>query len=718
MFKRNNFRRTLISSAILLTAAHSTTLLAQEIDGLEEVTVFAQKIPYRGDTPLESLPQQVQVLSGDVLVELGKVEFQNALDLAGGVARQNSFGGLWDSFAIRGFAGDENLPSGYLINGFSGGRGYSGNRDTSNIETVEVLKGPGSALYGRGEPGGTVNIITKKPQFEKEGYVKASAGRYDSYRIEGDYTNKFSDSVAFRLNGAYKDAGSFRDTITSKRTVLTPSALFLLSDKTSLNYELEYLKQEQPFDRGIIAIDYDPAALPVSRFFGEPSDGPIEIKAIGHQFLLQHDLTADWSLLAGLGYRASSFQGLSSDTELAGSRQILTRTSIQAANNAVPNEFLNRQIRYRDYDATDLSARVELTGTLETGSWKHHVLVGVDSYKYELDFLQLRWRDNFNESTYFVSVDHPVYGQPGQEPGPNVDRLENQDAVGIYFQNQIDLSEQWKMLLGYRYDDFSQEVENRLNNSVSKQDQTASSPRFGLVYEPAENVSIYASYASGFRPNGGSDFFGNIFEPEESKSYELGIKFSALDGALSSTIALFKMEKSNILSSDPNPDHSGSSLALGEAESKGVEVEVSGQLSDTLSMLFSYAYVDAATKNEQINPDWLVTIPAGSPLINVPKNSANLLLTKQLELGGSPSTIGFSLNYVDDRLGETIDPDYILPSYTLLNVFGSYQATEKVKFTLNIDNITDEKYYVSSYHKWWTTPGSPMSYTLGVQYSF
>ncbi len=159
--------------------------------------------------PLESLPQQVQVISGDMPDQLGKVSFQGALDMAGGLARQNSFGGLWDSFAIRGFAGDENLPSGYLINGFSGGRGYSGNRDTSNIETIEVLKGPGSALYGRGEPGGTINVVTKKPQFEKDGYINASIGNYSTRRVEADYTNKVSDSVAFRINGAYKRCRQF-----------------------------------------------------------------------------------------------------------------------------------------------------------------------------------------------------------------------------------------------------------------------------------------------------------------------------------------------------------------------------------------------------------------------------------------------------------------------------------------------------------------------------
>ncbi|MDG2115298.1 MAG: TonB-dependent siderophore receptor [Porticoccaceae bacterium] len=713
-------RRSLMCSAVCLALAPSG--LAQESDGsydLEEVVVVSQKQPYRGDVPLESLPQQVQVISGDLINQLGKNEFQGALDMAGGVARQNSFGGLWDSFAIRGFAGDENLPSGYLINGFSGGRGYSGNRDTSNIETIEVLKGPGSALYGRGEPGGTINVVTKKPQFEKEGYINASIGNYSTRRVEADYTNKLSDSVAFRINGAYKDAGSFRDTIETKKLDLTPSLLFVLSDKTSINYELEILDQETPFDRGIVAIDLDPEVVDVETFYGEPQDGPIKIKATGHQFLLQHDLDSGWSVLAGLGYRESSFEGLSSETELSGSRQILTRTQIQEAEGVGANQRVNRQRRERDYDATDLSARLELTGTFESGSMKHHFLAGVDAYDYELDTIQNRWRDGFQTSTYYVDLNNPIYGQAqDQVLGPNTDRLETQEAFGIYFQDQIDVSDRWKVLLGLRYDDFSQEITNRKNDpaTVSTSEETALSPRFGVTFEATDNVSLYASYAEGFRPNSGADAYGNNFDPEESKSYEVGMKLASMDGRLNTTIAWFKMDKSNILTADPV--NAGESAALGGAESKGLEIDITGELSDSVDMVFSYAYVDAGTTSELWNFDWWVTLPAGSELVNIPENSANLMLNKRFNLNGADANLGFTINYVDDRLGETIDPTYRLPSYTLLNVFGSYQMNKRVKLTMNIDNITDEKYYVSSYHKWWTTPGMPTSYTLGVTYDF
>ncbi|WP_308366562.1 MULTISPECIES: TonB-dependent siderophore receptor [unclassified Microbulbifer] len=672
---------------------------------LEEVVVVSQKQPYRGDTPLESLPQAIQVLSGDSLAEMGVVEFQGALDFASGVARQNNFGGLWDSFAVRGFAGDENVPSGYLINGFNAGRGFSGLRDISNIDRIEVMKGPGSALYGRSEPGGTINLVTKKPQFETDGYVQVSAGRYDSYRLEGDYTGALTDSIAFRVNGAYDEAQGYRNTEPQKYA-LNPSLLFNLSDGTSLSYELELVEQEALFDRGIVAIDGDPDVLPVSRFLGDPQNGPMEIEATGHQVVLQHQLDSGWLLLAGPGYRESSFEGYSADAELSAGRQLLLEDG----------RTLTRQRRYRDYDAEDLSGRVELTGSFDTGGFTHHLLVGVDAYEFELGTVQHRWRVGFAsmDPTYSIDIFDPVYGGEQPVPTPQVDKFEEQSAQGVYVQDQIDLGEQWKMLLGVRYDDFDQQITNRLAGTRSSESQTATSPRAGLVYEATPNLSLYASYAEGFRPNTGSDFSGEAFDPEESKSYEAGIKMSTEDGRLAGTLAVFRAEKSNVLTADLV---NGGSAALGEAESRGVEFDLSGEVAENLRLQFTYAYVDAETGRDVTDRDWIVDIPAGSRLINIPEHSGSLSLARDFEIGGAPAMLGLGVNYVGERLGETIDPDYILPEYTLVNLFASYSPVGKLKFFANIDNLLNERYYSSSYHKWWTMPGAPLTYTLGMRYS-
>ena len=190
---------------------------------LENIIVTGTRQAYRGGfTPLET-PQSELVIDSVTLRQSGAIDLNQALDLSASVARQNNFGGLWNSFAIRGFVGDENLPSNYLVNGFNAGRGFGGARDLSGIESVEVLKGPRAALFGRGEPGGTINLITKRPTFEKAGEIMLSAGSWSTYRTDIDYDTPLSDSVAIRIVGAYEDAESFRDEIETTKLMFSPS---------------------------------------------------------------------------------------------------------------------------------------------------------------------------------------------------------------------------------------------------------------------------------------------------------------------------------------------------------------------------------------------------------------------------------------------------------------------------------------------------------------
>ena len=709
MMKHRIFMKTALTAAVSVALANSTSVFAQETpEDMEQIEVVQQRQPYRGDVPLKSLPQNIDIVSAELLKDVGVNDLQNALDFASGVARQNSFGGLWDSFAIRGFAGDENLPSGYVVNGFSAGRGFSGRRDTSNVQAIEVLKGPGSALYGRSEPGGTINIITKKPQFTEEGYIQATVGSYSLYRLEGDYTNAINSDLAFRVNGAYEDAGSFRDTVESNKLAFTPSLTYQISDDTSLTYELEVLDQEAPFDRGIVVVDYEFGVVPIDTFYGEPNDGPMNIEALGHQLTLQHQLNSDWSLMVGMSYRESSFEGYSSEVELSAGRQLLY----------TDGETVSRQRRYRDYDAEDLSGRVELSGTVSTGDIVHHILIGADAYDYQLDQIQQRWRTGWGtgDTTYSVSLINPVYGEAQPATGALWDRREEQSTVGLYVQDQIDLTESFKVLAGLRFDDFSRDFSDYLSDAYTSESQTATSPRVGLVYEPSNLYTLYLSYSEGFRPNSGTDANGATFEPEESKSYEAGVKFANSNESLTGTVALFRAEKSNVLSADPV--NSGYSAALGEAESQGIEVDLNAVIADDTTLTLAYAFVDAETSNEVVNVDWGVNIPAGSRLINIPEHKLNVTAMHFMDIAGKESKVGASVTYVGDRLGETIDPDYILPSYTTVRLFGSVNLSDNVVINADIDNLFDKEYYDSSYSALWTMPGSPRTAKISVKYAF
>ena len=708
MKKTNRFAQTLLTTAVL--AGLNKHAVAQDIQSsqteLERITVVEHRQAYRGDVPLKDLPQSINVIYDEILDNMGILDLQTALTFSSGVASQNNFGGLWDSFALRGFAGDENSPSGYLVNGFNVGRGFSGKRDTSNIEVIEVLKGPGSALYGRGEPGGTINVITKKPQFEREGYIDLTLGSHDLYRIEGDYSDALNGDVAYRINGSYQDAGSFRDTVHSQKLAFTPSVVYVLNDATSLFYELEVLQQEAPFDRGIVIPEHKFGTVPITTFYGEPADGAIEIAALGHQLSLQHQLARGWQIHAGISYRDSSFEGFSTEPELAVSRQLLYSDG----------QTVSRQRRYRDYDATDLSARFELSSTINSGGLSHHIMLGADAYDYQLDQVMERWRPGAGDSSYAVNLLQPQYGQALPSLAPLTNKSEQQQSIGVYLQDQIDLSEQWQVLLGLRLDDFEQELSNNAASTSTKQAQSATSPRLGVVYNYNDSANFYLSYSEGFRPNSGADVSGNAFDPEESQAYEAGLKFSLNNNRVSGTVALFHAKKSNILTSDPV--NVGFSAALGEAQSEGIELDVSAAVDDNTNLTLAYAYIAAGTSKAMTNLDWGVNIPAGSQLINIPKHSVKLMAQHEFNLAGKDSLIAASLIYVGDRLGETIDPDYVLPSYIKVDLSARVALQSHLSVKLVIDNLLDKEYYDNSYSALWTQPGAPRSARLSLKYDF
>jgi len=656
---KNNINRANFSSLTLplLCALPMATQAADAADntandGIEVIEVQGLRQAYRGNVQAKDLPQSIATVTHETLELTGITGLMDSLELVSGVTRQNDFGGLWDMFAIRGFAGDENLPSAYLINGFSAGRGFSGNRDMSNVEMMEVLKGPSSALYGRGEPGGTVNIITRKPQFEQEGYIKLTGGSWSTYRAEGDFTTGLTDDLAIRINGAYEDRDSYRDEVTSKKTALTPSFLYQLTDNTVISYELEYLDQETTFDRGVVVVEGNAT---------EPR----------------------W-------YDAD-------------------------------NNYIVRQRRYRDFDAEDLSARFEFSGSAELLGLTHNLLIGGDAYEYELDRLILRYRHSKEEGpgAYAIDYDNPVYRQDSEslpEMGPNTDDLEEQSGQGIYFQDQIDLSANWKAMLGMRYDHFEQDLTNRrFPDSSYDISKSYFNPRFGLVYELSDDARIYASYSEGARPNSGVDSNGNGHDPEESKSYEIGLKWELAEQGFSGTASLFTTEKNNILASSPNGD--GTTEAIGEAESQGFELDLSYELTPDTLVSLSYAYIDAQNAKEITLWDWYV-IEDGARLGNVPEHSGTLMVRQFAEVAGYAGSGGFIVQYVGTQLGDFLEQDFELPSYTLVNLFANVELADNLELNLNIDNLLDEEYYANSYMDEWTMPGAPRSFKASLKYSF
>ncbi|MEL7297648.1 MAG: TonB-dependent siderophore receptor [Pseudomonadota bacterium] len=694
--KRNFYAPPLVVALSIAVGATDASAQSNSEEKLDTITVTGTRQAYQGDFEPFEIPQAELKIDAQTLRDSGSIDLVQALDLSASVSRQNNFGGLWNSFAIRGFVGDENLPSNFLVNGFNAGRGFGGARDLAGVESVEVLKGPRAALYGRGEPGGTVNLVTKRPTFEQGGEVNVAAGSWSNYRVDFDYQTPVSDNVAIRLVGAYEDAESFRDTIETNKLLFSPSIAWNITDQSKLVYEMEYSDQETPFDRGVIAIDGELGRIPVERFLGEPSYGPIETSVLGHQVEFQHNFNDEWSALVGFNLRDTELDGLASENGFG-------------APDAEGN--FGRFSRSRDYDASYQVFRAELSGSFYTGNIQHRIIVGLDADKFEND--QIAFRDRSTDQS--INIFNPVYGNSpasGLALAPQIDRLETQESVGLYIQNQISLTDKLDVRIGARFDDYEQSLDNRLSESRSDYSETRVSPQFGVVYQATDNVSVYAVYGENFRPlSGATD--ENGLDPNISESTEVGVKVAMNDGALVGTFALFDVDQSNIATFDAdfNP------TAVGAAGSQGFEFDLVGAVTDTVDMWLSYAYVDAETKNDYTDFISFVFIPAGSDMLNVAEQQLSLQVAKETQLRGRPLTLIGGVTHVGDRSGE-FGQDFRLPSYTTARVAASYDYSDAFGLRLEVNNLFDEEFYTNSFANVWVQPGIPRNFRISADFRF
>nr|WP_241557320.1 TonB-dependent siderophore receptor [Croceibacterium ferulae] len=678
----------------------------------QSITVTGVRQAYRGNFAVSEIPQSIGEIEAETLQDNAITRLTDALDLNASVSRQNTLGGLWDSFAVRGFAGDENLPTGYLVNGFNGGRGFGGQRDAAGIERVEVLKGPAAALLGRGEPGGTVNLVTRQAVLgETFGTAAIQASSFETGRVEADANIAVTGGITARLIGYFEDGGSFRDTIDHERWGLLPSFGMALGADTRLTYDFEWTRVTQPFDRGIVVLDGNLDTVPRDRFLGEPGDEDHVARATGHQLRLQHDFSDRWSLLVGASHRDTLLTGSSSDAETVASRQALY----------TDGRSLSRQRRSRVYDSEQSVVRAEIAGDFDTGPLRHRVLVGADHDKFINDQLFQRFRPpplstNPGElAGNVLDILNPVYGRfPLPTVGPDFDRVDKQSSTGIFIQDQISLTDALQIRLGGRYDSYTLSTDNQRTNVFSERQDSRFSPQAGIVYRVADPLTLYAAYGQGFRANIGTDVSGAIFDPEVSESIEAGVKI-AMGRRLSGTLTLFQLNKENVLASDAN--NAGYSVAIGTARSRGVELDLQGELPGAIEFLLSYAHIDAEARSAVLDPAYSFQINPGDPLINIPDHTVNLQLARDFMLAGRDARIGGGVQYVGKRSGET-GTDFMLPDHVLARLFGEVELADHLTLYGTVANLFDEEWYASSYHRMWVAPGTPRTFTVGLRAGF
>jgi len=702
MTKKIRLRAIPAALALLTLSARAEEPQSVEVVGRRDSGSYlaSDALGSKTDLPLRELPQAVRIMPRQVLDDLAALRIDDALDYAGGVSRQNSFGGLWDNIAIRGLAGDPNNGMALLLNGFAANRGgINAPRDTAAVERIEFLKGPVAALYGASEPGGTLNIVSKRPLWRPAYALDAVAGSFGLRRVALDATGPLGEALAWRLNAAGEKRDSFRDHVQSRRTLLAPALTFKAGPDTSIEYRGELLRHLGTLDRGIAAVNGDLGAVPRERFLGEPGDGDIRIFNSTQQLMLEHVLSDAWQLRAGLLWKRGLLDGYS--TEPAAALNADQRT-------------LRRQRRLRDYGSDDLGGHLELAGSPAPG---HELLLGAEAYRFDYDLRMFRASPSA-AAPYAIDVLAPVYGQPLPVPALFTDTLEKQRNVAMYAQDTLRLGQHWRVVAGLRHDRHEQTLTNRRNGTVARQEPNATSPRVGASYLATPEWTLFANWGGSFRPNTGSDAGGSAFAAERGKASEAGLKWEQAGGRLGATLALFDIRKRNALTTDPQQP--AYSVAAGEIRSRGLDFDLAGQLGRAWRANASLSLIDAEVVRDN-------TLETGGRLLNVPRVNGSLMLMYEGALAnGARFGVGGGVTHTGRRLGEARTQlqansgaaPFELPAYTVARLVAHWHIARGLRLSLDIDNLFDKTYYTSSYQRTWVAPGSPRAVSLGLQASY
>ncbi len=631
-------------------------------------TVTNSSTATKTDTPIMDTPVSIEVVTQEVLKDQQAFRIEDAVKNVSGVQKR-AFGGA-DNFIIRGF------DSGRLL--FRNGtRIPLLNLDFANIQQIEVLKGPASILFGRIEPGGMINAVTKRPQEDAYYSLEQRFGSYDLYRTGANATGAITDdkSLLYRVDLSYLDANSFRDSGFDKRIFVAPSFTWKPLESTEFNLSYEYLDEDRPFDSGHPAIGKSLGQLPINRQFDQPG---LFDNFQNHlvDFNWSHKFNDQWQLRNGV-----TAMFLDENWEETYSAGLLADNRSLARNSWFGNRNRDLQTVYLD-----------LNGKFDTFGVKHNILIGGDYFSEDITSavtdIDLGTIDIFNP--VFPNLDLAAI----RNTPTNDNFISENSWYGIYFQDQITLWDKLHILGGGRYDittsgtGFSENSLAEAKTSFSDIEINKFNPRVGILYQPWQWLSVYGNYIESIgAPNNGRTRSGTPFSPESAEQYEAGFKTELFDKRLTSTIAFFHLTKTNVLTPDPNDPQF--SVAIGEARSQGIEVDVSGQITDELNLIGTYAWTDTKiTQDTRGNQ--------GNRLPFAPLHSGSLWLKydpQQTFLRGF--SFGAGVFAADKRFGDNQN-SFSDGAYARVDVMAAYKfniGPTRLTTQVNINNVTDTEYF-------------------------
>jgi len=626
------------------------------------------------DTPLKEVPASVTVVPSGLMKDQAMRGMDDVLRYVPGVTVHQGEGNR-DQVVLRG----NSTTADFFVDGVRDDAQVF--RDLYNLERVEVLKGPGGMVFGRGGAGGVVNRVTKKPVFGHVGEASLTGGSFGQARGTVDVGNKASETVAWRLNAMAEHADSFRHGVDLRRAAINPVVTWAAGAATALTVGFEHAEDERTADRGIPSRDGLPFETGRGTFFGNADQSHARSTVDSLYSILDHDLGG------GLALR-NTFRATVYDKFY---QNVFPGGAVNAAGTMAINAYNNANDRTNVFNQTDLTAK------LRAGGMEHTLLAG----------LELGHQDSRNQrrSGLFGGTVGSINGIPAANPvatatdfdfrGTDANNRVKSDILGLYAQDQVALTSTWKLLAGLRYDVFKVDFDDRRTTVTPADLQRTDrefSPRLGLIWTPDARSTYYVSYSYAFLPAGEQLSLATgtaDLAPEKSTNYEIGARWDLLP-ALTLSAAVFRLDKDDVRARDPAG--SGLFIKTGQQRTQGVEIGLQGSVTPRWQVYGGYAHLDAKVAkalNTGTDPN-AAAIPAGRRIALVPRNM--LSLWNRYEIGGGWAA-ALGLIHQGESFA-SISNAVKLPAFTRADGAVYYTfAGGRTRVALNVENLTGRKYY-------------------------
>jgi catecholate siderophore receptor len=662
----------------------------QVVGQAQSYTVDQSSTATKTPTALKDIPQAISVITEELIDDQAMQNMSDVVRYVPGVQMQQGEGHR-DAPVLRG----NTSTADFFLNGVRDDVQYF--RDLYNVKRVEVLKGPSGMIFGRGGAGGLINRVTKQANWTDGHALDLALGSWQQQRASADLNHAVNDSVAARVTALYEDSEGFRDYMELKRQAINPTLTFKASDATTVALSYEHFKDDRTTDRGVPSLNGRPVAVPREQFFGKPEDSNSDAVVDAFGAAVSHDFGNNITLTNTTRYADyDKFYG----NVFPGAVNAQTQRVSLAA-------YTSETLRTNLMNQTDLVIQADLAGM------RHTMLTGVE--------LNRQKTDNQRLTGYFTDISatatsdtvplaNTIYAG-SLEFRPSATDANNHSVAktaAFYLQDQIELDQNWQAIVGLRYDRFDAELLNNRTSEMLDTTDNLLSPRAGLIYQPSQDLSFYASYSLSYVPRAGEQLASltvsnKALDPEEFTNKEIGMKWD-LGSGLNFTTALYQLDRTNVAVTDP-ADPTRTILVDGQ-QVRGLELEMAGQLTQHWQLVAGFAYQDSEIQTP--------TAQNGNSLAQVPKQSFSLWNRYQLN-----DVIAAGLGWVAQSSGfTTTDNSVTLPGFGRLDAAVFYTLSPQLRVQMNLENLLDKTYYASAHNNNNITPGTPRAYRVGLSYKF